>query len=64
MPIFLLLPKEGDMLDILSLWRKSRLKTLIRTNKALEKQIDLQANLNELLKEENEIQQEQAKTNQ
>ena len=64
MPIFLLLPKEGDMLDILSLWSKSRLKTLIRTNKALEKQIDLQANLNELLKEENEIQQEQAKTNQ
>lgn len=52
------------MLDILSLWRKSRLKTLIKTNKALEKQIDLQANLNELLKEENEIQQEQTKTNQ
>lgn len=58
MPIFHCTPKEGDMLDILSLWRKKRLKTLIRTNKELEKQIDLQASLNELLKEENEIQQE------
>ena len=45
------------MRNIFAIWRIRRLKILTRENKALEKQIDLQQNLNELLKEENEIQQ-------
>lgn len=51
------------MLNIFTLWRKSRLQILRKTNEELEKQIDLQQNLNELLKEENEIQQEPTKEN-
>ncbi len=43
-------------LNFMDLLRKRRLNILRRTNKELEKQIDLQTNLNELLKEENEIQ--------
>lgn len=46
------------MFNIFAIWRKHRLQVLRKTNKELEKQIGLQQDLNELLKEENEIQQE------
>lgn len=41
---------------LISFMHKHRLKTLKKENEELERQIGLQTSLNELLKEENEIQ--------
>lgn len=45
------------MRNLFAIWRIRRLKVLNKENEALEKQIGLQAELNELLKEEDEIHQ-------